>query len=233
MDSILDRRPNWLLRSLVIGSIAVHAVIFMYVSGLYKSKEMTVIELSLFDEGKPPQRSIPRPRLRPKDMPKPVDVNRIIVKKRAIPALKPLSIEPVDRDLPDTISEAINIQDSPTVPGYDIASFDSTKWADVGASDYDSPKHYLEMIKFKIERKKRYPKKAESRHIEGQTVVSFVIGPQGEIHTLLVKKSSKYDILDQAALSAVKNAAPFPKPPVKHFKGKDIRVAIVISFELR
>jgi len=44
-------------------------------------------------------------------------------------------------------------------------------------------------------------------------------------------KTSRYKVLDIAALKAVKDAAPFPKPPSRFFKG-EIPLELTVVFEL-
>jgi len=104
-------KPNWLLRGLIGVSFGIHLMIFMHVAGIYKSSALTYIELTLRDISKPPSRSIPRPRLRPKMVVKPHDVKRLKVLKRVIPRRKPLKIEKADTDLPDSLVEGISMPD--------------------------------------------------------------------------------------------------------------------------
>ncbi len=47
----------------------------------------------------------------------------------------------------------------------------------------------------------------------GQVTVTFSIGPMGALRGVSVARSSGNSQLDQAALSAVRSAAPFPAPP--------------------
>jgi protein TonB len=62
-------------------------------------------------------------------------------------------------------------------------------------------------------------------------VIRFVITAEGDVRELQVAKSSNQEVLDTAALRAVKNAAPFPKPPRHLFEG-DIPLEITVVFEL-
>ncbi|MCD4715820.1 MAG: energy transducer TonB, partial [Desulfobacterales bacterium] len=59
----------------------------------------------------------------------------------------------------------------------------------------------------------------------------FVITPEGDIKGSKILKTSGHDHLDEAALTAVKLSAPFPKPPKQFFKG-EITLAITVVFEL-
>ncbi len=68
-------------------------------------------------------------------------------------------------------------------------------------------------IQTAISSKNRYPKMAQIRGIEGEVLVSFVINPDGSVTDIKVVKSNTTDILNHAALDAIKNAAHlFPKP---------------------
>jgi protein TonB len=222
--------PNWLLRSLIMVSLAIHFVIFMHITGLYRSKILTYIELTLKDVSKPPTRSIPRPHHRSKPPDRIQEVKRIKVTQRPIPQLKPISIEPVEQDLPYSIVERISMPDIPNYPGLNI-----TEWLPhedlVAQSDYDAHNSYMEMVRLRIEKHKIYPSLARVKNIEGKVTIRFMITPQGEIRNVEISKSSRNKILDGAALKAVKDASPFPKPPGHIYQG-ELFLEVNIVFEL-
>lgn len=212
----MKRQPNWLLRCLVGVSLGIHVVIFMHVAGIYRSKEVTCIELTLQGISKPTTRSIPRPRHRTKA---PVQ-----------PDVKRLKIEPVEKDLPDSLVEGISMPDIPAIPGLQIANW-SPEEIVKASGDYDASLRYLEMVRLKIEKYKDYPGTARARQIEGSVTVRFVITLKGGVRAVEIAKSSQHNLLDKAALRAVKAAAPFPKPP-KHFFKEEIPLELTIVFEL-
>lgn len=230
MTSRGNKKPNYLFRVLLVVSFGIHVVIFMHIAGLYKSHALTYIELTLKDISKPPVRSIPRPRKRPKGLPKPQEEKRLTVMKRAISLFKPIKMEPAERDLPDSLVEKITMPDVPAVSGLQIADWVPVKSEEI-SGEYATSNSYLEMVRLKIERHKRYPKTARAREIEGRVTVQFVITPEGEIKDPVVVKSSRHAVLDTAALEAVKNASPFPRPSARLFKG-GVSLKITISFEL-
>lgn len=90
---------------------------------------------------------------------------------------------------------------------------------------------YLHRIVRRIEAKKHYPFRARTRRIEGRTTVAFRISPQGRLLASHVVNHSGHDILDRAALKAVSDAAPFPKPP-QRFRGKPFSLQVVLVFSL-
>jgi protein TonB len=211
-------------------SLGIHFVVFMHIAGLYRSKAMTYIELTLKDITKPPKRSIPRPRYRPKTPHQPQEIKTLKVTKRTIPALKPIKMEPAERDLPDSLVERINMPEIPTIAGVHISDWTPAE-LDVASDEYASPNSYLEMVRLKIEKHKKYPDIARIRQKEGRVTIRFVITLEGNVKAATVVKTSRYKALDTAALQAVKDAAPFPKPPRRFFKG-EITLELPVAFEL-
>lgn len=222
--------PNWLLRSLIMVSLAIHIVIFMHITGLYRSRILTYIELTLKDVSKPPTRRIPRPRHRPKPPDRVQEIKRLKVTQRPIPQLKPIRIEPAERDLPDSLVERISMPDIPNYPGFNI-----TEWLPpeelVAESDYATSNSYIEMVRLRIEEHKHYPNLARAKNMEGMVTIRFVITPEGKTKAIEIARSSRYKILDRAALRAVKDAAPFPKPPSHIYQG-ELSLEVNIVFEL-
>lgn len=68
----------------------------------------------------------------------------------------------------------------------------------------------LKQIIRKIEAAKRYPKVARKMGIEGKAVVRFKLKPQGQVEAVEIVESSGSEILDQASLQTVRDAAPLP-----------------------
>jgi len=224
----LKRKPNWLFRGLIGVSLGIHLVIFMHVAGIYTSNALSYIELTMQNISKPTARAIPRPRHRPKP-PQPQDIKKLKVIQCRIPHFKPIKMEPAEKNLPDSLMESISMPDIPATPGLQIA--DWSQGALVASGDYMTAHSYLEMVRLKIERHKKYPDIARVKNIEGRVVVRFVITPDGGIREVEVAKRSRNRALDLAALRAVQDAAPFPKPPRHLFKG-EIPLELTIVFEL-
>ena len=227
MESVSKSKPNWLLRGLIGISIGMHFVIFMHVSGLYRSHLFTRIELTLEDTSEPRQRSIPRPKHRPKAPELPQEVKRLVVKRNPIPDFRPMKIEPAENHLPDTLVEPISRTEIPKVTGLTLSDWQPGELT----SDYETSDNYMEMIRLRIERFKRYPHPAKARHMEGMTTLRFAITREGKLKGLELIKSSRHRILDKAALGAVYDAAPFPPPPDSISSG-DLTLEITIVFEL-
>lgn len=228
--SISSRRPNWLFRGLVGVSMAIHLVIFMHVSGIYRANALSYIELTMHDVSKPTARSIPRPRHRPKEPDRPQEIKRLKIVQRTIPHFRPITVDPAETNLPDSLVEGISMPDIPSTSGLNLASWTPGDLMKASA-DFDTPHSYLEMVSLRIERHKRYPEIAKMGNREGQVTVRFVITPDGDVREVRVVRTSRDQVLDTAALTAVQDAAPFPKPPPRFFQG-DIPFRVTIFFEL-
>lgn len=223
--------PNWLLRTLIIFSMAIHVVIFIHASGIYRSSTLSYIEMSLQGIDRPTARHIPRPRPRPK-APEPRDqVRKLNVVPRPMPRFKPLAMAPAESNLPDTLVEGISAPDIPQTPGAATTDWVPGPQAQEMAGEFMTAASYLDMVRLKIESRKRYPEAAKARSIEGRVTIRFVLATDGSVRDVTVTKGSRHRSLDLAAMHAVQNAAPFPRPPSSLFKG-DLPLELTIVFEL-
>ena len=219
------QNSNLLLRSLIVVSLIVHAFILMHIAGIYKSKALTYIELTMQDMSGLTARDIPRPRVRTKT-PQPRDVKRLAIPRQMMPNLK---VEPVEKDLPDSLAEGISIPDITDADGMQVGDWRSAALA--ASRDYVTSNDYYEMVRLKIENQKKYPEIARNSRIQGYVTVCFVITADGSVKEVEVLKTSKYKILDVAALKAVQDAAPFQRPPKRFFKGP-VSMELIIAFEI-
>jgi TonB family protein len=72
-----------------------------------------------------------------------------------------------------------------------------------------------------------YPPSAKRAEIAGKLTVSFTINHDGAVSDVVIKESSGHDILDEAGIAAVIDAAPFPAPPAP------VRLSVPISFNIQ
>lgn len=236
-----DKNPNWLLRGLVLLSIGVHALALGQMAGWYKRKPVSYIELEMRAEKKPTARSIPVPPQRQK--PKPQLTAQAYPPLRAIPVVKPETPPPPPRSsvVRPTVVEPIYAPRTPHIstsvpidwqPVQRVQRAGIAETASVGSSSaYGSSADYFSMVRMRVENHKQYPHAARKRQVQGRAVVRFVISADGSVTDVTLLKSSRYGILDQAALAAVKDAGPFPNPP-RHLFGGPIPLEISIVFEL-
>lgn len=104
-------------------------------------------------------------------------------------------------------------------------------------SKYDSkddkiinPNDYKSVISQMIAKNKIYPQKAQLNSIEGDVKVKFKIDKEGNLIDIEIIESSGNNLLDDAAVSAIKKTAPFPKPP-KELIGSHAGLSLTIPFD--
>jgi protein TonB len=222
---------NRLLQTLIVFSLVVHAGIFIHISGIYRSCTLSYIEMTLQNITRPVARNIPRPRQRSK-MPAPADaVKRLDVVQRPMPKFRPLAVAPVNAQLPDSLMESISSPDVPETPGVDSTDWVQGPHVQETAGEFITASSYLDMVRLKIESRKRYPDSAKARGIEGRVTIRFILTGDGSVRDVAVAKRSRSYALNAAALSAVRDASPFPRPPANLFK-KDQTLELTIVFEL-
>ena len=222
-------RPNWLPRGLVVASVAVHTVIFLHISGLYRSCALTAIELTLTEPEGPEVRDIPRPRHRPRNPPLPSPFQTVTAIRRPVPRLQAMTLAPVDTIAPDSLMETLAPPRVPEISAPSLAGWHMA--APVDASRFGTVRDYLDMVRLRIESQKKYPVNARARQIEGRVTVRFTIGRDGSVRAVVVSGSSRVAMLDNAALKAVQMASPFPRPP-GHLFPDEISLEITMLFEL-
>jgi protein TonB len=99
-------------------------------------------------------------------------------------------------------------------------------------SDSTILRDFLKIVSRKIERSKRYPRWAMDTGLEGRVVIRFTILQDGTLcEEILLVSSSGTEILDNAAISAVRNAAPFPTLP-EELSREWLQVELPMSFHL-
>jgi protein TonB len=83
-----------------------------------------------------------------------------------------------------------------------------------------------------LERNKRYPEAAQSRHQQGVAQVFFSIDRQGRVINSRLVRSSGASALDDEALALLRRAEPFPPPPPE-LPGARVDLSVPIRFNLR
>jgi periplasmic protein TonB len=91
---------------------------------------------------------------------------------------------------------------------------------------------YAAGVKAAILAQKYYPPAAERLGHTGDVKVSFTVDAGGSLARASIKSSSGYDELDNAALDAVRRAAPFPAIPAE--AGRDnLALSITLSYTVQ
>lgn len=161
-----------------------------------------------------------------------------ILKKKTVPQPTPTTIKkpfrPYDKGLalPKNKGEVSNSSPPKKIAGGTLAlldGFDADKYAamntesdiveddgeaislDTKESKYAS---YFARIKRQIELAWNYPNEAQRKGITGELTLRFQISRDGNLMNVRLINGSGYNILDEAALQAVKSAAPYYPFPV-------------------
>lgn len=90
---------------------------------------------------------------------------------------------------------------------------------------------YRALLYSRIAKNKEYPAIARRLGHEGKVVVLFTLSRDGSLAFAQVDQSSGFSELDEAALSAVRKASPFPQFP-KEISGESRSFRVSIVFEL-
>lgn len=89
---------------------------------------------------------------------------------------------------------------------------------------------FLTKVRSKIVRAQRYPRLAREKSLEGTATVRLKLYRDGSIMDITIVASSGSRVLDNAALAAVRSAAPFP--PFSRKNEDMVYLEVPISFEL-
>lgn len=84
---------------------------------------------------------------------------------------------------------------------------------EIGEGGEGGSSDILRQIRNKIKRAKFYALRAKRLDIQGRPVMEFKIRQDGTLEYVVIKESSGSKILDEAALSIIKQAQPFPFYP--------------------
>ncbi len=149
----------------------------------------------------------------------------------AKPRLAPLPPEPPDRVADEPPSPNPRMEESATEPPplpnppelEDDVHFPETR------PDYS---RLVSHVRNGIDRAKRYPRMARRAGYEGRTLLKFKILKSGEIRDISVLESSAFEILDNAAVAAVRRAAPFREQAGK-IEEEYIEIILPVVFRLR
>ncbi len=107
-------------------------------------------------------------------------------------------------------------------------------------ADHDAPDADLNglrglftgQVRQRIANAKYYPRMARRRGMEGQPIIAFTLGKGGRLMAVDLAQTSGYQLLDQAALAAVHQAAPYPEIPPE-LKTDTFQFKLPISFVLK
>lgn len=96
----------------------------------------------------------------------------------------------------------------------------------------DVPSTWKSRLLAHLERFKRYPEMARSRHEEGVSLLSFTLDRGGRVLSFFVARSSGSDELDGAAQAMIERASPVPAIP-DDVSGQTVQLVVPVRFTVR
>jgi protein TonB len=191
----------------------------------------------------PPERedgrttSMPDRRSSPDPEPDPVQQLQARLTDTAEPVAKPPAALPQDDPgavpeppaaIPDPPRSSRDTGTTPASPALPESSNDPQPDIDVQAL----LRSYAATVKDQVLAQKHYPSVAQRLGHAGEAEVGFTIAANGELAGLRLKRSSGWDELDDAALAAVRSAAPFDALPPASGRS-ELALAITLRFVLQ
>lgn len=229
--------PDRLLWLFIIFSAAIHLFLIVYGGRLWWSKNRTEpIEITIYNNPVARCVTAKRPELAPlpqtlkqvallKPLPAPVPlprpvpcVDKLITKPRPVEKKKAAGIRAGNDSKPVPLRPAVEPRKEVTYQNVE--------------ADQSAHENYLKTVRMLVEQQKKYPKPARLRKFEGKVVIECVVTPSGQVHSIRIARGSSYGILDRAAVRALEDAAPFPKPPPGLFSEGGIRLKIALIYQL-
>lgn len=174
---------------------------------------------------KPPpvKQPLPKPiqKVLPKEAPKPVIAKKVLT--RPVEKILPKKEEKVviEEDFSEAAEIPVAQPQVPTTVSHSLIQRNSSlrAAATAGAAKKVMEQHYVKShfvyIKKIIEKNISYPPMARRMGWQGKVQVSFIVCKDGKVTDLHIYESSGHAQLDRNALETVRQAAPFPSPPVR------------------
>lgn len=239
-------QAKWFGLSLVLHLTAVGGLIFVATHTIERAPKAIMVVLDNVAMPDLPRRSttpaasrLPAPAALPHQA-QPEAPRQVL--QQAVPEVPPTIAAPEPKrvsDLPKTAPEvpaaaAIRPKAEPAGPAppaqAKIAVQHSAPTETERSTPEQASKHYLKehfaYIRDLITKQLAYPSMARKMRWSGKVVVAFVIAEDGTVHNIRVLETSGFTILDKCATDTVRNAAPFPKPPVR------AEIVVPINFKM-
>lgn len=135
--------------------------------------------------------------------------------------------EPVDEvDLPEAPQRA----DEPAEQETEDAN--ASQQIELSAGDSANVDDYLTRLSRHLSQFYEYPRRARRLGQQGAPVIVFEFSRNGTLIDHSLRKSSGHDLLDDAAIAMLEEAAPLPEVP-ESMAGNSFRYALPVRFSLR
>jgi len=224
-------------------SFAVHAALLLAMVGVAggaaldagSSSDMFVVEQGIalegvakFGEAEERIETVDIPPVQPVEQPREVkevepELNNVVTSKEADHEEQVVKEDP--KPIEDKPIEPVPVQEQ--APQVATLVEQSSGQAKQGG-DTTQRRAYLGTLSKSIERSKVNPRSRQA----GTVMVRFTVGPDGNLISRGVEKSSGSKVLDDAAVAALDRAAPFPPMPQNVAQGP-IEVSVPFEFVIR
>lgn len=166
---------------------------------------------------------------------RPVKEQKAVIKPAEIfPIIKPDISEKKTEEIlkePESIIEAPS-PDKKESTGPVTGPSDSEAGYGSGTSNFDQEiMAWFSSVSERVERNKRYPKKALDEGSEGRVTLEVTVESSGILNKVSVFRSSGSQALDDEAVRTVKISSPFRPCPAK--LGKSVTFRLPVKFEVR
>jgi protein TonB len=212
-----------------------------------------IVELAPMPEpvvASPPPVPEPKPALAPRPPPPPVkekppepppEITRVVPQPEAPPEM-PVQPQPEPRPepkpqpVPEPRVEApppvVQPRPEPPPAAIEPPAKAAAPAPTPSASDPGLLKAYGNVLAQAIGQRKNYPRLARMRNWQGTTELKLQIGADAKLTGLTITHSSGYDLLDQQAITMVKETLPLPELPAA-LRGKEFAVTVPVVFKLQ
>lgn len=227
----------------IIGSILVHGLLAVIIPGinLDEVKEPEVLEISLVKKEapqppaepepiQPPPPEVVPPPVQPKIKPEP----KPVIKEKPSPIVQEL---PREAETPPPQPEVIAVKPpveriAPTQPTPAPEPIKPPPPPTPSQADIDNATdRYGNSLWSAISKHKKYPKIAQMRGWQGETIVELELDGSGKLKSKKIIQSSGYEVLDKQALEMVDKALPFPTPP-EALRNSNFTITVPVPFKL-
>ena len=162
-------------------------------------------------------------------------VKKIEKKEPAEDVIEPMPEELVEKQKRDNSGEASGeefVAESRAPLTLNAKKSEAVSAPQVGAlseAEAEAKVTWKSLLQAHLERRKRYPRRAQMLGQQGVPWVSFSVDRQGMVKNVELYRGSGYDALDKEVVALVYRAEPLPIPP-DEVKGELLTMAVPVAF---
>ena len=235
---------NRALHYAVFFSLVVHGLLLFFFPSLRDSAKRTLspplVAHLVQPRPAPAPVALSEPQVQPPQDTPPPRGSRLVPKPAPIPKLERPAPAPVQQEAriqEPTLPEPARTVPTELQPPAAVARTEPSAPSASPAASAEPPyagslaQYRLQLITM-AKRYKRYPRVAIDNNWEGIAEIRMIVGADGLITSLIVRKGSGYEVLDQEALQWIRKAKPMTPIPAA-LRGKEFTVDIPVIFNLK